>query len=269
MKIEKISDNQIRCTLTKEDLEDRQLKLSELAYGTEKAKDLFRDMMQQAEYQFGFEVDDIPIMIEAIPLNTDCILLIITKVENPEELDTRFSRFSPATEETDSDQPQQPVEGADDILDLFAKLREGLNNTKDASSVADFIPLSESLGNKKPKHETPQKQPAAKTATPAAAVITDITKLYSFKSLSEVSRIADVINGFYQGENTLYRDPTDERYYLFIKKSKHTPEEYNKLCNIFAEYAHQETCTPAVEAFFAEHTEKVIGKKALQVLASL
>ena len=46
MKIEKISDNQIRCTLTRADLADRQLQLSELAYGTEKAKSLFRDMMQ-------------------------------------------------------------------------------------------------------------------------------------------------------------------------------------------------------------------------------
>ena len=45
MKIEKVNDNQIRCTLTKEDLADRQLKLSELAYGTEKAKVLFRAMM--------------------------------------------------------------------------------------------------------------------------------------------------------------------------------------------------------------------------------
>ena len=55
MKIEKVNDHQIRCTLTKEDLADREIKLSELAYGTEKAKDLFRDMMQQAAFQYGFE----------------------------------------------------------------------------------------------------------------------------------------------------------------------------------------------------------------------
>ena len=67
MKIEKISDNQIRCTLTRADLADRQLQLSELAYGTEKAKSLFRDMMQQAAFEFGFEAEDIPLMIEAIP----------------------------------------------------------------------------------------------------------------------------------------------------------------------------------------------------------
>ena len=49
MKIEKLSDNQIRCTLTRADLAERQLQLSELAYGTEKARSLFHDMMQQLE----------------------------------------------------------------------------------------------------------------------------------------------------------------------------------------------------------------------------
>ena len=57
MKIEKVNENQIRCTLTREDLASRELKISELAYGTEKAKSLFRDMMQQAQIQFGFEAE--------------------------------------------------------------------------------------------------------------------------------------------------------------------------------------------------------------------
>ena len=96
MKIEKINDNQIRCTLTHADLAARNLKISELAYGTEKAKSLFRDMMQQASFDFGFETDDLPLMIEAIPSSSDSITLIITKVEDPEELDTRFSKFTPA-----------------------------------------------------------------------------------------------------------------------------------------------------------------------------
>lgn len=41
MKIEKLNDNQIRCTLNKHDLIDRELKISELAYGSEKAKGHF------------------------------------------------------------------------------------------------------------------------------------------------------------------------------------------------------------------------------------
>ena len=64
MKIEKVNDHQIRCTLTREDLAVRQLKISELAYGTDKAKQLFHDMMQQASFEFGFEAEDIPLMMK-------------------------------------------------------------------------------------------------------------------------------------------------------------------------------------------------------------
>ena len=130
MKIEKLNENQIRCTLTKEDLAERQIKLSELAYGTEKVKSLFRDMMQQASYEFGFEAEDLPLMIEAIPLSADTIILVITKVEYPEELDTRFSKFSEPDPEDLADgslyaeNQNATPEGADDILDLFKRVQE-------------------------------------------------------------------------------------------------------------------------------------------------
>ena len=78
MKIEKINDNKIRCTLTSADLAERNLKLSELAYGTEKARSLFQDMMLEANQQFGFNVDNAPLMVEAVPVAPDSIVLIIT-----------------------------------------------------------------------------------------------------------------------------------------------------------------------------------------------
>ena len=109
MKLEKLNDNQIRCTLTQADLADRQIKLSELAYGSEKAKSLFRDMMLQASAEFGFEANDIPLMIEAIPMPNDSIVLIITKVSDPEELDTRFSRFSPGSGELADAEPKKTI----------------------------------------------------------------------------------------------------------------------------------------------------------------
>lgn len=94
MKLEKLNDNQIRCTLSKSDLDKRKLRLSELAYGSAKARALFRDMIQQASIELGFEAENIPLMIEAIPISNDCLVLVMTKVEDPDELDTRFSRFS-------------------------------------------------------------------------------------------------------------------------------------------------------------------------------
>ena len=154
MKIEKVSDTQIRCTLTKEDLADRHLKISELAYGTEKAKNLFRDMMQQASYEFGFEADDIPLMIEAIPVSADTIILLITKVEYPEELDTRFSKFSDMDYDDafsgyalDQGEPYEAA-SANDILDLFQKIQQEAgtnaeNAKKKKAGPNDFIPLDQ------------------------------------------------------------------------------------------------------------------------------
>ena len=81
MKIERISDNQIRCTLTSLDLSSRGINLAELAYGSEKARNLFREMIQQAAQEVGFEAEDIPLMVEAIPLSSESIMLIVTKVE--------------------------------------------------------------------------------------------------------------------------------------------------------------------------------------------
>ena len=85
MKIERINENQIRCTLTRADLIERHLKLSELAYGTDKAKSLLQEMMDQAERECGFEVDNSPLMIEAVPASPDSIVLVITKVVPPSE----------------------------------------------------------------------------------------------------------------------------------------------------------------------------------------
>lgn len=58
-----------------------------------KSKKTFPRYDAQAQIQFGFEADNIPLMIEAIPVNLDSVILIVTKVEDPEELDTRFPNF--------------------------------------------------------------------------------------------------------------------------------------------------------------------------------
>lgn len=267
MKIEKVNDNQIRCTLTKEDLADRQLKLSELAYGTEKAKVLFRDMMQQAAYEFGFEAEDIPLMIEAIPLSADTIILIITKVEYPEEIDTRFSKFSEG-DESDFDSYQQEEganarsEGADDILGLYKKIQEERQKAeKELKQVSDFVPLEATFS----KENTAKKEDTKESVD----VLTDITKLFVFQSLDDVTRLAHVLNGFYHEQNDLYKNLATKKFYLVIHKGSHTPEDFNKVCNILSEYAHQERYTEAAEAYFEEHYDCIVPSNALSVLADL
>ena len=258
MKIEKLNENQIRCTLTKEDLAERQIKLSELAYGTEKVKSLFRDMMQQAAYEFGFEAEDLPLMIEAIPLSADTIILVITKVEYPEELDTRFSKFSEpdpedlADESLYADGQNAAPEGAADILDLFKKVQEERKRQNEKQKEGGFTPLSETL-----KAEAP------------VNVLVDISKLFVFRNLEEVTRLAHVLEGFYFERNDLYKNDATHRYYLVVSKGEQSPEDFNKVCNILSEYATQQSYTAATEAFLREHYHVIILGNALQTLAEL
>lgn len=252
MKIEKLNDNQIRCTLTREDLANRELKLSELAYGSEKAKSLFREMMQQAAYEFGFEANDIPIMIEAIPVSADSIILIITKVEDPEELDTRFAKFAPDAQDSDSSNSfaSLKLEGADDILNLFQKIRDAqkamIQKSKEAPGNGfGEVPLS------------------------VEDLPLDLTRIYSFGHLDDVIRAAAVLKGSYQGTNSLYKTPATDEYRLVISKSQHTPEEFNRICNTISEYGSSVKHTAGGEAYLAEHGETIILQEALQKLALL
>jgi len=264
MKIEKVNDHQIRCTLTREDLADRELKLSELAYGTEKAKDLFRDMMQQASFEFGFEAEDIPLMIEAIPLNSECIILIITKVEDPDELDTRFSKFAPSVHQDDSSLEEvldTISEGADDVLDLFKKLQNG-RVSDSASTASDAAGSSSSESTGRSFKNVLQKK-LSDTAMPV-----ELTKIYAFNSLREASAVSHVLSGFYDGSNSLYKQK-DGTYILVISKGKHSPEDFNKICNILSEYASSIRSVPASEAYLEEHIDPVIKNTALQSLSCI
>lgn len=246
MKIERISDTQIRCTLSREDLANRNINLSELAYATDKAKELFRDMIQQANDEFGFDTENLPLMVEAIPIMPDSIVLIITKVEDPEELDTRFSRFSPGSDTTSSraDLLAQ-MAGADDIIDLFRKLSE---------ATADKKPVSRSS--------------AAKPQTPPTPPV-DLLRIFEFYSLNDAIRAAGAIKNRFHGDNTLYHFGKDTCYQLVLHQSGQSPEKFNQICNQLSEYAHGEAFTEANEAYFKEHARCIISQNALDKLADL
>lgn len=248
MKIEKVNDNQIRCTLTREDLDSRHIKLSELAYGTERAKSLFRELMEQASYQFGFEAEDIPLMIEAVPLSMDSILLIVTKVEYPEELDTRFSRFS---EDAEPDLPEEyedmltpATSSANDIIDLFNRAKAVA-----ASLGADVEASSSDDAN--------------------STVPVDITKLFVFSDLDTLVTLSHILDGFYHGKNSLFKNPSDQMYYLIVSKSNHTPEEFNKTCNILTEYGSQVDLSVGQQSYFMEHYIPLLSDRALAMLVQL
>ena len=254
MKLEKVNENQICCTLTREDLENRQIRISELAYGSDKAKRLFRDMIQQANYEFGFEPGDLPIMVEAIPMSEESIVILITKVEYPEELDARFSDFSGMEEEEEtlleaSSQPSIP--GADDIIDYFRR-------------------LCAEQGKEQPsKPEGKPTDTRRRTSSKEASEASDIARIFEFADLEQVIQFAHVVKGYYDGENSLYRNARESGYELVLYKGAHSPEEFNRVCNVASEYARSRKSTPAILACYDEHAQLILKDHALRTLDEL
>ncbi len=283
MKIERLNENQIRCTLNKSDLASRQLKINELAYGSDKAKELFRDMMQQASYELGFEAEDTPLMIEAIPVSSECIVLIVTKVDNPEELDTRFSRFSPSDSDDDNFDFDdiETIEGNDYSNFSLPTANEELDEC--AATDEEGLPEDELMNifnrvkeyfNKDSDNKASQpspSQPSGKGTTdrPEHRESANISRVFSFSSLDDITNAACIIDTFYKDSNSVYKNPSDRRYYLCISKTKCNSKDFNKVCNILSEYGQKESGFDNHIGFFAEHCECIIAEHALHILRRL
>lgn len=283
MKIERLNENQIRCTLNKSDLASRQLKINELAYGSDKAKELFRDMMQQASYELGFEAEDTPLMIEAIPVSSECIVFIVTKVDNPEELDTRFSRFSPSDSDDDNFDFDdiETIEGNDYSDFSLPTANEELDEC--AATDEEGLPEDELMNifnrvkeyfNKDSDNKASQpspSQPSGKGTTdrPEHRESANISRVFSFSSLDDITNAACIIDTFYKDSNSVYKNPSDRRYYLCISKTKCNSKDFNKVCNILSEYGQKESGFDNHIGFFAEHCECIIAEHALHILRRL
>ena len=287
MKLEKLSDTQIRCTLSKEDLSQRQLHLSELAYGSEKAKELFRDMMQQASIELGFEADNIPLMIEAIPISNDCLVLVVTKVEDPDELDTRFSRFSKINVDDSFDEDFSDIDDTDfeemdflddeDDIDMddeplpFSPSSDFDNADSDASTSSkersaiddalDLIaPFTQAIAQAKKEAMRKKKENRSSVQD---------CQYYSFQNFSQAAQLGAFLAPFFEGESSLYKDSFSNNYYMILRKTQSENNTFHRACNIAADFGVRISASYATPAYFREHFETILEENAIEMLGEL
>ena len=244
MKIERISENQIKCTLSRSDLASRQIRISELAYGTEKTKGLFHDMMEQAEEEFGFEVNDAPLMIEAIPISMESIVLMITKVDDPDDINPEFAKFSNFNNSSD-----------DDDLSFLDGLDKDLGE-KILSDIDDLL-----KGNDQPQAKKPALQPQRDTSV--------VEKIFSFDNLDSVIDFSHQVKGRYDGKNSLYKCRDNGRYFLHMEKSQHSIKDFVSICDSALEYGKREQLSYARTSFIKEHCDLISENMATQTLGKI
>lgn len=280
MKLEKLNDNQIRCTLSKSDLDKRELRLSELAYGSPKARALFRDMIQQASIELGFDAENIPLMIEAIPISSDCLVLVVTKVEDPEELDTRFSRFSsPVNDDYDDAAFDSSVsfdEEYDDDFDEgvlsfsdndseeelpFGDASDAAQGDLSIDSALDLIaPFTHAIAQAKKEVLRKRQESSNKK---------NGIQIYSFRNLDTITVLSSFLTPFFHGESRLYKDTSSTLYYLFLFRDEEHPDTFKRACTIASDYGTLLPSSYSTLSYFEEHHCEIFRENALETLRQL
>lgn len=245
MKFEKVNDRQFRCTLSKQELEQRNLKMSEIAYGNAKVRALFSDMMRQASLQFGFEAENIPLMIEVIPFS-EYVMVQVTKVEDPEELDVRYSKFAPGIQ---SDEDEDSENGDSIALNFEDGIKE----------------LFKKLGELKAKTAEKIEKESEETVEPEES----LRCFCSFDSLNMVIKAAGILKVDFEVENVLYKNSADNTYLLRLEKGDLADSVFLKICSVLSEYGHLCPDNGFLKYFVNEHYSVLVPDNALMSLAQI
>lgn len=138
MRIERINDHQIRCIVTAADLSERKLTLKELKYGNQATMDLFHEVVEEASERYGFNQEEYPLMIEAVPISPDELMITVSALSDSEELDPHFARFTPFEDDQARPRPSHMPGSFFSPEDNGQMLRSGVFLFKDIDAVMAF-----------------------------------------------------------------------------------------------------------------------------------
>jgi adapter protein MecA 1/2 len=85
MRIERISDTQMKFVLMTDDLEERDIKISELSYASDQTQRLFREIMTLVQGEREFVEGEAPLMFEAMRVGVDSLVVVVTKINGTHE----------------------------------------------------------------------------------------------------------------------------------------------------------------------------------------
>ena len=94
MKIEKVDDNKVKIILSFEELEMRNITLSDIEKNNVAARNLFTSLIEENNLDELFSCDDSQLFIEASSDNTNTFILTITKTDDLPDI-TSYSKSEP------------------------------------------------------------------------------------------------------------------------------------------------------------------------------
>ena len=207
MKIEKITDNIFRVTITVNDLEQRHIDINAIDVNSPQTIALLNELMEQVASQFGYDFTGTQLIIDPVPNHDNSFDITITKID--EEIDFE--------------------------------------------SIHKYI-------------KTRYKKTDVNVKKRAGGVYSNIL-VYSFKTLDDVCRLAELIYDIYIGASSLYKN--EGQYYLTLSRSHIKIHDERALDCYLSEFGTRMNNPSTYEGYLNEHGELLIEEQAVERLRDL
>lgn len=283
MRFEKINENKVKIELTKEDLVKHNIKLTDIAFGSDSSRRVLHDIMTQAFDELEFEPDNLPLVIEAVPTSSFSINIFITKMRTEEEFEANVEKVAKQNEKNlqglnllekftnDFEKMTKDIIGddidistifkdsEDDLLELVEELDKDSKNSKDAVSIKSNKSNEEKA--KVMKEKLIEKDKIKKTKV---SILNKTEIIYKFEKIDDIIALSHSLAKFYTGKSRLYKH--EDVYYILFDAKGYEKLDIVKLRLTLDEFGEFVSTHKVAKGFLNEHGKVILKSDVLKKL---
>lgn len=256
MRFEKINENKLKIELTKDDLIEHNLKLSDIAFGSENSRKLLHDIMAQAFEELEFDPDNLPLVIEAVPTSGFSINIFITKMKDQNEFEENLDKMSKQNENKKAGLDfleKFATEIDKDIRDRIAEM--------DIDMDMNHPEIEKSENKRQNLREQNQNTPQHKGILEKTEII------YKFNELDEVIAVSHALGKTYSGKSILYK--YNDEFYLLLNAKGYKKLDVVKLRLTLDEFGEFVSTHKVAQGFLSEHASVILKEDVLGKLQAV
>jgi len=138
LQIEKITENKIRIILNIKDLQEKNIDLHTFMSNSLESQDLFYDILDKAEKEFGFQTKDYKLMIEALAIPNGNFILTVTKIVPERDMKQKLIAKRKISK-VPSNLSIYMFNTFEEYLDFCISMRNSKNNTYDSLKATLYL----------------------------------------------------------------------------------------------------------------------------------
>lgn len=237
MTFQKLDENTVRCILSEEDMNEHGLRVEDFFLNKDKARSFLEGVVKQAQDEVGYEATGDTLAMQVMPLPHNGLAITFSE-KSDYALQSMLGQLRSAIDELTDE----------DVETMMDQMCQSVAETSDGE-----------LKKAKKKKGEKKKTKSKKT----------FFRVYCFDAFSNLEQFCGSISTEFNVKSQLYKDTTDDKYYLAIEKGRLSQKNLEKICYCATEFASLVSKQESYIEYCREHYTCMIKKGAVKVLGGL